>query len=305
MMASVTITRKTEGFVDWTAVGLGLGAAISWGITQAVMKLGILRVDGVIFAFLRPAIALVFIVPFVFLASEFTFVSTWVTAVAVAGGVLNAFVGTALYYYAVKRSPVHQAASLANTSPFWSVVLAVLFLRESPTAATFAAAVLVVAGSYLLMRRNEQDRHPSANILPLMAALGAGLLWGFSAAVPAKYCLSHGMNGPTYELILIASAGFCWAVLAVPRILRHGMRVSWSGWLCAIVTAVLGFVVGWILWLEALARVDASVLGPINGATALIAFAFGVVFLKEKPNPRAYVGALLIFGGVVLVSLLG
>ena len=75
--------------------------------------------------------------------------------------------------------------------------------------------------------------------------------------------------------------------------------------LCAIVTAVLGFVVGWILWLEALARVDASVLGPINGATALIAFGFGVVFLKEKPNPRAYVGALLIFGGVVLVSLLG
>jgi len=291
--------------VDWIAIGLGLGTAFSWGITQGVMKLGLLSVDGITFAFLRPVVALLFIVPFVAFADEFVFVSLSVSAVAVAGGVLNAFVGTALYYYAVKRSPVHQAASLANTSPFWSVVLAILFLRESATAATLGAGVLVVAGSYLLILRNTDEKGASRHVLPLLAALGTGLLWGFTAAVPAKYCLSHGMNGATYEMILTASAGVCWAVLAVPRILRHGLHVGRAGWFYVIVSAVFGFFIGWILWLEALARVDASVLGPINGATALFAFVFGMVFLKERPTPRAYAGSLLIFAGVVVVSLFG
>lgn len=291
--------------MDWIAVGLGLGAALSWGVTQAVMKLGLQTVDGVTFAFLRPVVALLLIVPFVVLADEFTWVPASVFAVAIVGGVLNAFVGTALYYYAVKRSPVHQAASLANTSPFWSVLLAVLFLRESATSATFGAAVLVVAGSYLLIRRGSQDRRASGHILPLISALGTGLLWGFTAAVPAKYCLSHGMNGATYELILIASAGICWAVVAVPRFLRRGLHVSRAGWLYIVVSSVLGFFIGWILWLEALGRVDASTLGPVNGATALFAFAFGVLFFREKPTIRAYAGSLLIFAGVVVVSLLG
>ncbi|MBN1859234.1 DMT family transporter [Candidatus Bipolaricaulota bacterium] len=278
---------------------------MSWGVAQVVMKSGLLRVDAVTFAFLRPVVALLFIVPYVVFADEFAFVSVSVTAVAAAGGVLNAFAGTALYYYAVKRSPVHQAASLANTSPFWSVALAVLFLRESPSAGTFGAAALVVAGSYLLIARGSRNRQSAGSLLPRLAALGAGLLWGFTAAVPAKYCLARGMSGATYELILVASAGICWAMLAVPRILQHGMQVSRAGWLYVIVSSVFGFFVGWILWLEALGRVDASVLGPVNGATALFAFAFGVLLFRERPTGRAYGGALLIFSGVVVVSLLG
>ncbi len=278
---------------------------MSWGIAQVVMKPGLASMDAVTFAFLRPVVALLFIIPFVVFADAFTFVSASVSAVAVAGGVLNAFVGTALYYYAVKRSPVHQAASLANASPFWSVALAVLFLGESPSAATFGAGALVVAGSYLLIARRSRDRQSAGYLLPRLAALATGLLWGFTAAVPAKYCLTRGMSGATYELILVASAGICWAAVAAPKILRHGMRVSRTGWLYVIVSSVLGFFVGWILWLEALGRVDASVLGPVNGATALFAFAFGMLFFRERPTGRAYGGALLIFAGVVVVSLFG
>lgn len=286
------------------AIAFALGAAVCWALTQVLMKPGLQCMNRVAFGMARPWLGLLFIVPYALFRGGFAFSSWSIVGIACAGGVLNAFLGTWMFYFAIERSSAHQTASLANTGPFWGVVTSVLILGERPTVATFVAAVLVVVGAYFLLERGrgKPTRH---HVLPWLAALGAGFLWGFSSAVPAKYCLSNGMNPITYQFLMSVSSGGCWLGLALPSLLRCRLSFTRRGLTYAFVTSLFGFFVGWILWLTGLELVPASFLSPISGTTVLFTFLFSIVFLRERPTWRAVIGGTFIFGGVFLVSWLG
>jgi drug/metabolite transporter (DMT)-like permease len=286
------------------AIALALGATVCWALTQVLMKTGLQCMSRVAFGMARPWIAFLFIVPYAFATGGFEFSSWALVGIACAGGALNAFLGTWMFYFSVERSSAHQAGSLANTGPFWGVVTSVLILGERPTIATFVAAALVVVGAYFLLERG-RGKVTTHHVLPWLAALGAGFLWGFSAAVPAKYCLSNGMSAITYQFLMSISSGSCWLLLALPSLFRRRLSFSRRGLTYAFVTSLFGFFIGWILWLSGLELVPASFLSPIGGTTVLFTFFFSIVLLRERPSWRAVIGGAFIFGGVFLVSWLG
>ena len=286
------------------AIMLALGATICWALTQVLMKTGLQCMSRAVFGMARPWIALLFIVPYAIATGGFEFASWRLVGIACVGGALNAFLGTWVFYFAIERSSAHQAASLANTGPFWGVVTSVLILGERPTVATFISAALVVVGAYFLLERG-RDGSTTHRVLPWLAALGAGFLWGSSAAVPAKHCLSNGMSPITYQFLMSLSSGSCWLLLALPGLFRRRLSFSRRGLVYAFVTSLFGFFIGWILWLTGLELVPASFLSPLGGATVLFAFFFSIVFLRERPRWHAAIGGALVFGGVFLVSWLG
>jgi len=290
--------------VSAMAVLLTLAAAVSWALTQVMMKLGVACMPRSQFGALRAVWGLAFVVPYGLATGGFVAQEPRLVLIALAGGALNGFAGTAMFYYAVTHSPVHLASSLANSGPLWGVLTAILILGEPPTAATLGAAVLVAVGTYLVVSRGA-SRDAQHRPLALLAALLAAALWGFTTAVPAKYCMSQGMSPIHYELLMVAATGVCWVAVAVPGVMRRGVRLSVRGVGLAAASAFTGFFLGWILWLTALQQAPASVLSPIMGTTALFAFGMGVLFLRERPTWRAAAGAALVFGGVVLVSTLG
>lgn len=76
---------------------------------------------------------------------------------------------------------------------------------------------------------------------------------------------------------------------------------SWP--LAALATgAVLGPVVGWLLYLRALPRLDVSVAQPIFNSAVLVTMVLAVVFLGEQPNGFTLAGAALIVVGVQLLQ---
>ena len=80
-----------------------------------------------------------------------------------------------------------------------------------------------------------------------------------------------------------------------------GFAPSWSvGALAA--GAVLGPVVGWLLYLRALPRLDVSVAQPIFNSSVLITMTLAVAFLGEQPNAFTLSGAALIVVGVQLLQ---
>jgi drug/metabolite transporter (DMT)-like permease len=80
-----------------------------------------------------------------------------------------------------------------------------------------------------------------------------------------------------------------------------GIAPSWP--LAALATgAVLGPVVGWLLYLRALPRLDVSVAQPIFNSAVLVTMVLAVVFLGEQPNGFTLAGAALIVGGVQLLQ---
>jgi len=281
--------------------GLGLGAGLAWAVAQVLMKVGLASMSRPWFAFLRTLLALVFVLPYGLLSGGFAFGSVGVVGIAVVGGTLNAFAGTALFYYAIRRSPVHVAVSLTGSGPFWGVLTASLFLGEALSARTIGAALAVVCGASLLVSprgASSEERRP----LALLAALATAVLWGFTTAVPAKYCLSAGMTPITYQLVMVVSAGACWGVWALRATLRSDHRFTARGVWAAAASSFTGFFLGWILWLSALKVAPASLVSPLSGSTTLFAFFLGVALFRERPTWRAVAGALLVVGGVLLVS---
>lgn len=287
------------------AIFLALGAAVSWALTQVLTKTGLERMDLLSYASIRPLFALLFIVPYGLLTTGFQYTGLNLVAIAVLGGLIDAFFGSMLYFVAVKKSSAHEAASLANTAPFWGVVTAVLFLGEKPRLVVFVAAVLVVLGAYFLVtRRNITSTDYS--LWQTLPALGAGVLWGVAETVPAKFCLNQGMSPIFYQLIMVSTAAVSWNLLASFRgkhLFHHHYPLK--DWGVAAFTGFSGFFLGWTLWLTGLNLAPASFLSPIRGSMTLFAFLLSMVILRERPTARSAVGMLLTFGGVFLVSIFG
>jgi len=285
------------------AILLTLGAALSWALTSVLMKVGLTRMSRVGFAAIRPWMGLVFIVPYAFLTNGLQFGSARLVLVATAGSLLNAFLGTALFYYAISTGPLHRASILSNTNPFWAVVSAVIVLGEPARPASFVAAVLVILGAYIMF---ERKRDPSdRRILPVLAALGAGALWGFASAVPTKYCLEGGMSPIAYQLLFAGSAGIWWGFAALPGLVKRRIVVTRSGLSVALLSAFFGYFAGWILWLTALRSAPASLLSPISGTSVLFTVLMSILFLGERLTLRTAIGGAFAFAAVVIVSLFG
>ncbi len=284
------------------AVLLVLGAALSWGTSQTLTKLGLARMDLISYATLRASFGLLFIIPYGLITGTLRFPDLSLVGMAAFAGFIDSFLGTLLYMFAIKRTDAHEAATLSNTAPFWGVVTAVIFLKEPARPVAFIAALLVVIGAYFLIAPSNRKEHSLAGGL---SALGAALFWGVAETGPAKYCLIHGMSPAAFQSVLVGSAAFFWWILNATSYRRRAHYYSTAGILNALLTAFTGYFLGWILWLSGLKLAEASLLTPIRGGTmTLFAFGLSVVILHERPSPRAFVGAAIACTGVVLVSIL-
>jgi len=288
--------------VDPLAILLAVGATLNWAVTWLLMKVGVDRMSWVGFGFLRPWMGLPFILLFAWATGGFVFGSPLLVLVGLGSGLLNAVFGTSLFYYAHSHGTLHETNILANTSPFWGVVSAIVVLGEPARLVTFGAGVLVIAGTTFLVRSRKEagDRR---HLPALLAALGAGVLWGFSTAVPTKFCMDSGMSPIAYQLLFTCSAAVGWSVVAAPSIWRRRLRFDRRSLWIAFASAFTGLFAGWVLWLVALQRIDASQLSPLNGLTLLFAVILGGVVLRERITRRIVIGGALIAAGVTLVSL--
>jgi len=289
--------------VDLITVLLVVGATLCWGTTWLLMRMGVGRMNWIGFGLLRPWIGLPFIAAYAWATDGFAFGSGDLVLVGLAGGALNAFIGTALFYYAHSHGSLHETNILANTGPFWGVVSAIVMLGERARWITLGAGALVIAGTFFLVRSRE-ERSGRHNRLALLAAAAAGIVWGFSTAVPTKYCMDGGMSPIAFQFLFTSSAIVCWTVAALPSLIRRRMRFKRKDLWIAFLSSFLGIFLGWVLWLSALQRADASLLSPLSGLTLFFAVIFGAVFLRERITRRVLIGGTLVVAGVTLVSVL-
>jgi len=290
--------------VDTLALVFAIAAMLSWALNLLLMKVGVDRMDWIGFGMLRPWMSLPFVALFAWLTGGFTFGSIHLVLIGIGGGLLNAVFGTACYYYALSKESMHKVNILANTNPFWGVVSSILFLHEPARAVTFGAGALVLGGTFFLVRRGN-DATQRRSLVGSFSALVAGAAWGFSSTVPTKICLSGGMSPIAYQLLFTSSAAVGWTLVALPRLRAGRLHMGRKDLWVAFGSSMFGMFIGWVFWLLALDRANASVLSPLISLTLLFAGILGVVVLKERVTRRILVGGALVIAGVVLVSVLG
>lgn len=287
------------------AILIALFAVALWAFTLVLAKPGLARMDAVAYGLVRPAAASILLLPYVVLTGGFEIGSIPVLLLAALGGAIDMFIGVALFMYAMKRVAAHKAGPLSNTAPLWGVIAATVWLREAPEVTTYIAALLVVAGSYVLASRQRIGEWKWTDSRGLLAALGAGFCWGIADTAIAKYCLTHGMNRATVHIAYMVSAAVCWVFVALLTGRFRRVFYPWRGLRIALTTALTGMVAGMLLWFIALDLAPASVLAPTRGALTVFVLILSVVLLGERPTLRAGLGVTLIGAGVVLVAVSG
>ncbi len=208
------------------------------------------------------------------------------------------------YYESINLIGVARAATISNTTPIFSAILAVPILGEDLTWRIAAGTVLIVLGVALAVRQEEG----SASAGGTGRGLGTGALLALNTAVMASISFMLRKIGlrllpdPVLGAALTVTGSL---VVLVPYITarrkREPLRVVQSSlvWLVAGGLLTTG---GFLAYYLALNLGDVVRITPLSNTTPLFAVALLYTFRQvEQVTASTALGAVLAVAGVLLV----
>jgi drug/metabolite transporter (DMT)-like permease len=202
---------------------------------------------------------------------------------------LSGVIGNLCIIYAFTTIPLAEVYSIAFLAPIFIVVISIQMLGERVSlprwvflAASFVGVLIVVRPGF----RELQLGH-------LLAVVSA-----ICGAITTTILRRIGQAETRASLIGIASA-YILVVNGVLMLATGDMRaIDWQSWVGLLTIGGLGGTAN-ILFIAAMRRTAASVVGPIQYSQIFWALVFGALFYKEFPAPVAYLGlALIVVAGV-------
>ena len=191
-----------------------------------------------------------------------------------------------------------------GTAPAFLMLWSVLFLREELTTGGMAGIGMIVCGMVIigatsLLKNRGSNLHLKGIVLALSVAL-----------VISLYTLIDGTavkNGPalSYGLTMFM---FVPTLTTTYNIRRHGWKKFAEAWngprIPLIFAAVLG-VVAYLMALFAYTIAPVSYSGAIREISVVIGAFLGWQFLGEKMGGTRVAGAIVIFGGILVIAVFG
>jgi drug/metabolite transporter (DMT)-like permease len=208
--------------------------------------------------------------------------------------------GRLLYYFSIRRLGVSRAAVLNSVTPFMGILLGVVFLGERPTWHVPAGALFIVGGVVGLLA----DR--SATRISPIAAFYGFIPTVFFALIPIFMRVGiRTLPDPVFGTLISALAALLILLLGmftVPRKSRWGGDLRGIGF---FLLAGLGYASAFLTFYKALSLGTVSIVLPVIYTSPLFSVIIARVMLQklEQVTWRLAVGAVIVFIGVVLVSL--
>jgi drug/metabolite transporter (DMT)-like permease len=240
-------------------------------------------------AFFRSLFAFLFVVPLIVQRGLGIF-ATRHLHLHVGRAVVNVGAMVTLHV-ALSMTPLAVVAAISFTSPLWAVMGAILIFGEPAHRTRLLALAVGFAGTWIVLR-------------PGIEVISEGALW-----------------------MLASAAVWSGVVLFTKGITRHddsAAVVVWMGVLVTAMTAVPAMLV-WVaptpaqlMWLvlvgfchcgaqfclsQALKMADAGVVMPVEFVKLLWAVVFGLAIFGEVPDLWTLVGAAVIFGAVIWLTM--
>ncbi len=207
------------------------------------------------------------------------------------------FVGCAAL--AVEFGTAGKSAVLAYTMPFWTLMLAGLFLGERMRGAQWFAVVLAACG--LVGVLNPFDA--GFGIADSLFALGAAWCWAISNIVVKRLQLKGD------ELFSVSAWQMLFGGLGL-SVLAMAIDTEPVRWSVPFVAAlgynvVFATALAWLLWLFALNRLSAGATGLATLGAPPVALAAAWLQLGEIPTRAEAIGMVLIIGALACLTLAG
>lgn len=198
--------------------------------------------------------------------------------------------GVTLMFASVAFIPLPDATAISFLNPVFGMMLAIPFLGETVGRVRWSTAAIALAGAMILLR-------PSAESLQIGAllALGAAMLMGAELIFIKKLA---DREAPFQILLLNNAIGLGISTLAVLPVWSMPTGPQWAA------LAALGVLMACAqtLFINAMARADASFVTPFSYVTLIFAAFYDLVFFSQRPDAVSVLGACVILAGAMLLA---
>jgi drug/metabolite transporter (DMT)-like permease len=288
---------------------LSLYFAIWSAISFVIIKKLVRSFDSVVVLFLSLLIAIPFMLVFLILTTGFPSLNANFLLAIFASAVIDVFAFLASYK-AIKIASVSEIAPVSSFSPVFTLIFAMIFLKEVPTEIKLFGVIIVVVGAYFLnisgiKKGALEPIKKLASNKGVQLFFFANFLWAITpifqkVAIQNTFPMTP-LIGPIFDYGLVAA-------ILLPIVLRKLKQskeafktIKKSLW----VLVILGFF-GALSQYAAYTAFSLANLGyviSIFRLSSIFAIILGALFLKETGIREKLLGAVIMLIGAILVAI--
>ena len=202
-------------------------------------------------------------------------------------------IGIFANFYALSHIPIAEGQTLNKTAPFWTLILAWIFLREKVSVRQFAAVAVAFVGALLVVKPG------FAGVAALPLAMGA--LGGFCAGGAYAAVRSLGRSGMNPSLIVLAFSAFS-CVVSVPLTLMDFVPLT-SAQVLVLCGAGAGAALGQFGITLAYRYAAPREIAVYDYTNILFTAAFGYLVFGQVSDVLSIVGMVVIIAAALLLNL--
>ena len=195
------------------------------------------------------------------------------------------YVGQLAFLYAVTVISLAELVSIEFTTPFWTAILAVLFLGERMTRATAAAIALGILGVAVIVRPGTQAIETGHLVM-----LGGAVAFGISLVMVKSLTRTESTVRIIFWMLVVQAA------IGLAPALYLWRAPSAEAWPWIILISFSGTFSHFCMT-RALAYADAMVVAPMDYLRVPLTALVGWLLYSEKIDIYIAIGAALILAG--------
>ncbi len=283
---------------------LSLLSAFFAGITAILSKCGIQKVNSSLATALRTVVVLLFSWMMVFAVGsqgELRQITPKTLLFLVLSGLCTG--GSWLFYFrALQLGDVNKVAPIDKSSTVMSMLLAMLFLGETPNLPKIIGMVLIAAGTYLMLERKKAGQKGTDKRWILYAFLSA--LFAALTSIFGKV----GIEGVESNLGTAIRTGvvllLAWGIVFLQGTAMEIRLIDGKSWAFLVLSGVTTGA-SWLCYYGALHDPSAlaSVVVPIDKLSIVVTVVFSRIVLKETLSKKAWCGLAVLVAGTLLLLL--
>ena len=253
-----------------------LGTATCWALTGLIASDAIRAIGAFHFNLVRQVFVSLLLVVLVTLTGGWQGLSLHHLAVLALSGVIGILLGDTLNFAAVGRlGPRRAGAIFALNAPMAALLGWTLLGEALPVQAFVGIAIAATGVALAVLGRPRQDAH---RFETLRGTLVVGALFGLGAALGqatgsliARPVMAAGLDPYLASLARVGASGLAMAVLAATPLAPPGPGpVSRLAVVEALVTAVIGLLLGMTLFLYALQGAEMGIIATLSATSPVI-----------------------------------
>ncbi|MFH0889844.1 MAG: DMT family transporter [Candidatus Aenigmatarchaeota archaeon] len=200
------------------------------------------------------------------------------------------------FYYGLSLTDPVTTASIGNTGVLWVALLGTAFLKEKIKTDELAGTLLILFGVYAMLNGFSFESSIGAVMVAVAALSGA-------IAMIIERKLLHRLNPLVVTLYDRAVGGSISLIAALFLFGSKAVLIGIIGWAYLIFLAIFGALLPAVLFFNGLKLIEAERSAAILSTAPLFTLVFTLLFMNVPITQSQVSGALLIFVGVIMLSM--